>query len=330
MNKKRNQYQVNLSIVLLGVFLIVQCGTPDQRHAALSAEGFIQSNDDFELYYQIRGAGPDTLIMLHGGPGLNFDYLAPDLGQMEEHFTLIYYDQRGAGRSTLISDPDLLIVEAHVTDLEAVRQHFNIDKATLFGHSWGAMLASFYVLEHSDKVAKMVFSSPGPPRFYPYLSQLRSSIMAWMDDTKRDEIDRLMAARQDSTVSARKSCIDFWEPFIRGYFSDPHDLDLIRSMRGDFCAGPEEALRNGAVVGTHTFASIDDFDLRDRLQHIDLPVLLITGTDDIFPEESMYEWETAYPNSKLVLLDKAGHYPQIERPEVFFQVVRDFLRDSPE
>ncbi len=149
--------------------------------------------------------------------------------------------------------------------------------------------------------------------------------MARMDDATRDEVDRLRLARQDTLISVRKSCDEFREVFIRGYFSDPHNLELIRSMKGNFCAGSGRALRNAAVVGTHTMASIENYEFRNRLQHIDLPVLVITGTDDIFPAEAMIEWEAALPNARLVLLERAGHYPQIERPDEFFRIVNEFM-----
>lgn len=312
-------------LILFTALCFVQ-NRPAEQHAGSSfTEGIIQSIDDVELYYQIRGAGPDTLVMLHGGPGLNFDYLAPDLEPLEESFTLIYYDQRGSGRSALISEPDLLTVDDHIADLEAVRKYFGVDRLSLFGHSWGAMLASFYALKHSENLSKMVFASPGPPRLTPYMQQLRPNIMAWMDSSDTAAVEQLIAARQDTTINAITSCDEFWEIFIRGYFADPHDLKTIRSMKGNFCSGSESALRNGDIVSTHTWESMGEFDLRDKLHEIETPVLLITGTEDIFPEEAMHEWKAAFPDSRLILLDQAGHYPQIERTDKFFRSVNKFL-----
>jgi proline iminopeptidase len=330
MNKQTRSTCTSIIVSVIVTFLITTPGCQDAESSIRYTEGFVHAGDDIELYYRIAGTGQDTLIMLHGGPGLNFDYLKPDLTPLEEHFTLIYYDQRGSGRSTLVSEPGSLGMESHLADLESVRRHFGLEKMTLFGHSWGAILASFYLLEQSDKMDKIVLSSPGPPRFQPYLTQLVPNIMAWMDESTSEEVERLRNARQDTTINARKSCDDFWEVFIRGYFSDPKNMDLIRSMRGDFCTGSEDALRNGSVVGTHTLASIDDYDLRDQLHHIDLPVLIITGIDDIFPARAMHEWDKAFANSRLVLMERSGHYPQIEQPEEYFRTVTEFLNDNYE
>ncbi|TVQ02914.1 MAG: alpha/beta fold hydrolase [Balneolaceae bacterium] len=313
---------ISLSVL---IHLLTVSGCQHSELPGQFTEGFVQSTDGIELYYRIMGAGPDTLIMLHGGPGLNFDYLAPDLEPLEELFTLIYYDQRGAGRSTLLRNPDLLSVDAHVADLEAVRNHFGLNKISLFGHSWGAMLAAFYAVDHSINLNKMVFASPGPPRFEPYFPKLRPNLMAWMDSTIHEETVRLMAATQDTTISARESCQNLWEVFIRGYFSDPDNLELIRSMRGDFCTMEDEVIRNTPVVSTHTMETISDYDLRESFPDIEIPVLIITGTDDFFPVQAMREWEAAFPDSRLVLLENAAHYPQIERPKKFFRFVTGFL-----
>lgn len=321
--KFHDQVILILAFLIFIILYIVQCETSDQEATTLLTEGYAQSIDEVELYYQIKGAGPDTLIMLHGGPGLNFDYLAPDLEPLEETFTLIYYDQRGNGRSSLVSESDLLTVDAHVEDLEAVRQYFGLEKMSLFGHSWGALLASFYALEHSANLDKIVLTSPASPRRSPYFEQLTPNIMAWMDSTTAAEAERLRVGRRDTN----ESCEAFWEVYIRGYFADPFDMETIRSMRGSFCTGSEEALRNGAAAGTHTMASAGNFDLRDQLNDIDVPVLIITGTKDIFPIEAMEEWEAAYPDARLVLLEGAGHYPQIERSEEFFRIVREFLTE---
>jgi proline iminopeptidase len=317
-----------LSFLGISTFYLVQYKTTHQELQTPHNEGYIQSVDEMQLYYKAAGARPDTLVVLHGGPGLNFDYLAPDLTPLEEHFTLIYYDQRGAGRSTLISEPEFLTVSAHVADLESVRRHFGLDRMALFGHSWGALLAAYYSIEYPDHLSAIVLSSPSTPRQNPYFDDFRSRIMRWMDSTAVEQVQRLRDDRLNENINAIESCESFWNLFIPGYFADPFDLRTIERMQGIFCSGSEESLRNGMIAGTHTWASIENFDIREELSEVVLPVLIITGTEDIFPAEAMYEWGAAYPNSRLVLLEGAGHYPQVEQPEEFFRTVIEFLNND--
>jgi proline iminopeptidase len=327
MQIKNLRFRHSFLFILITLLVFVQNTKAEQSKGFSITEGLVRCIDGVDLYYQVRGTGQDTLVMLHGGPGLNFDYLAPDLKPLEESFTLIYYDQRGSGRSSLVSQPDLLTVDDHVADLEAVRKYFGIDRLSLFGHSWGAMLASFYALKHPEKLSRMVFASPGPPRNTPYMQQLIPNLMEWMDSATQAKAEQLMEARQDATISAKATCEAFWELFIRSYFADPHDLETIRSMRGNFCSGSETALLNGGLVWIHTFESAGEFDLRNKLQDVNIPVLIISGTEDIFPEESMREWKAAYPDSRLILLEQAAHYPQIEQPQEYFPLVKEFLRE---
>ena len=105
--------------------------------------GEVVAPDGTRLHYQTSGKGP-TIVVLHGGPGLSSAYLAPNLDFLAAHYRLISYDQRGAGRSTVVKDPAKLSRDHHVDDVEAVRRHFGLDKVVLLGHSWGAAPAAFY------------------------------------------------------------------------------------------------------------------------------------------------------------------------------------------
>src|SRR5690606_317085 len=67
-------------------------------------EGYVESSDGVRLFYRMLGSGPDTLIVLHGGPGFTMDYFYADLEPLATGHTLLFYDQRGAGGSSLVAD----------------------------------------------------------------------------------------------------------------------------------------------------------------------------------------------------------------------------------
>lgn len=167
MIKTSLRYLPGLFILAAAVFVIVQCERPGQDAAISVSEGTIPSTGEVELYYRIAGTGPDTLVVLHGGPGMSTSYLSPDLKPLAESHTVIFYDQRGSGRSTIVTDPGSLHIDRYIEDLEAVRQYFGIEQLTLLGHSWGALLASRYALEHPEHVSNLVLASPGPVRMDP-------------------------------------------------------------------------------------------------------------------------------------------------------------------
>ena len=120
--------------------------------AARAQEGYILTPDKVKIFYKIVGQGTQTVVMVHGGPGNSLESIRADLVPMEKGRRLIYYDQRGQGSSELITDGSKLGYRSHVADLEALREHFKLEKMTLFGNSWGGLIASLYAVEHHDRI----------------------------------------------------------------------------------------------------------------------------------------------------------------------------------
>ena len=112
-------------------------GPPSSRADPGVQEGYVEAGSGVRLFYRLVGTG-DTIIVLHGGPGFTMEYFAKDLEPLAASHTLLFYDQRGAGRSTLVSDSASLDGKRFAEDLEAVRRHFGLEQVTLLGHSWGA------------------------------------------------------------------------------------------------------------------------------------------------------------------------------------------------
>ena len=289
-------------------------------------EGYVRASDGAQLYYRaLGGPAADTVVVVHGGPGFDSDYLLPDLEPLADRFTLIAYDQRGAGRSTLVTDSTALALDDHVEDLEAVRTHFGIERLTLLGHSWGGLLAAAYGLRYPDNTARLVLSNPSPARRTPYLAELGPRLMAWMDSATLASVAQLEANMMDTTMDLQATCRAYWDVMARGYFADPMDTATIQGMKGDFCSSSGDALLNGWLVTRATLRSIGDWDWREDLQALMAPTLIVTGTDDTMPLEATREWASAMPNAEMVVLEDTGHYPHVERPEAYFRVVTDFL-----
>src|SRR5688500_3837123 len=77
-------------------------------------EGYIKADKGVQLYYRVLGSGSAPIVLLHGGPGLTSDYLADDLVTMARNHSLFVYDQRGIGRSTLVTDSPALAAQRYV------------------------------------------------------------------------------------------------------------------------------------------------------------------------------------------------------------------------
>src|SRR5439155_7023995 len=113
-----------------------------------------------ELYYRAIGSG-DTIIVLHGGPGLDHTELLPQYEELAKDFRLLFYDQRACGKSTGSFDEKSLNVDTYVNDLDGIRTASGITKANILGFSWGGLLAMFYTIKHPDAVDKLILVDSG-------------------------------------------------------------------------------------------------------------------------------------------------------------------------
>ena len=142
-----------------------------QRHSMTDAPDYFAEHDhgegffeieEYELYYRRFGSGDDVLVGVHGGPGMPHDYLAPLVAHAGEDLTVYLYDQFGVGRSDRPApgDFDRYTVEHYRDELEAVRQAIDPDGSfTLYGQSWGGMLAQEYAIEHGDHLDSLILAN---------------------------------------------------------------------------------------------------------------------------------------------------------------------------
>jgi proline iminopeptidase len=295
---------------------------PGEFAAPIVQEGYVESSDGVSLFYRAVGDGADTVVVLHGGPGLTLDYFADDLLPLAERSTLIFYDQRGTGRSTLVSDSAALAARAFGEDLEAVRNHFGLEQLTLLGHSWGAGVAAIYAQAHPERVGRLLLVGSVPVE--------QSGLAAAFDavNASRDSTTlRLMREWREARVADpgdAAACRAYYTLWFIPFFGD---TAAASRSKGDFCAGTAESRRNKMVsVDRYTMASLGAWDWRLTLRRLTAPALIIHGTADVFSVESAREWVAALPNARLLLLEGVGHFPYLEAPETFFAAAEAFIR----
>ena len=97
------------------------------------------------------------VMLCNGGPGC-CDYLQPVADMLGDLATVIRFEERGCGRSESVPPYD---VETSLSDLENIRNHYDIDRWIIGGHSWGADLALLYALEHPSRVAGLICIAGG-------------------------------------------------------------------------------------------------------------------------------------------------------------------------
>jgi len=289
---------------------------------AQSHDGYLDAGAGVRLFYHMVGTGPDTLIVIHGGPGFTQDYFAKDLEPLAAHHALVFYDQRGAGKSTLVADSAGLSADKFVDDLDAVRRHFGLEKAALLGHSWGAIIAAGYAERYPDRVSRLLIVG-GVPLTRQGMADALHALASHRDSASLAELNKWYEARvKDPGDTA--ACRAYYRLWFAPFFANPSALGR---SKGDFCAGTEASRRNKIEhVDRYTAASLGSWDFRPGLRHFAAPTLIILGTADIFPVSTGREWAGSVADGRLLVFPNAGHFLYLEIPDAFFGAVDTFLK----
>ncbi|HXJ30750.1 MAG TPA: alpha/beta fold hydrolase [Gemmatimonadales bacterium] len=269
-----------------------------------------------DLFAHQVGTGP-LVVVLHGGPGADHDYLLPQYDRLAHARTLFYYDQRGGGKSPVPRDTPVGWRE-QVADLEALRVHLKIDRLALCGYSWGGLLAVLYLLEQPERVARLALVSPA------------SITAAWRDEFERRFTERMSApaivtAREELRASGLRERDPAayqrraFELSVAGYFRDPADAKNLT------------AFRVTARTQQEVWRSLGDYDLRPRLhelqtRHLAPITLVVHGTYDPIPIEGSRELAQLL-GARLVEL-AVGHCPHVEATTEFVEALDGFLPGS--
>ncbi|HEX2080124.1 MAG TPA: alpha/beta hydrolase [Longimicrobium sp.] len=292
--------------------------------APVTAEGYLPGADGLQLHYRVYGSGPDTVVVLAGGPALPMSYLDRDLAPLAHGRTVIYYDARNAGFSQVVTDPALLAMDRHVADLEAVRQFFGIGQLQLVGHSWGAMVAPFYAAAHPQNVERMVLVTPGPieTQYDALFEAERQARTAPEILQQQFALFGLLASGQAPDPVA--TCEELFSLWFPAYFHDPANA---ANMRGRYCDMTPQAanlLIFSLFAGRASLGQT--WDLAPMLAGIQTPALVIHGAGDAIPLASTAGYAEALPSGELLVIEGAGHFPWLEEPVDFFTAVNTFLR----
>jgi proline iminopeptidase len=303
------------------MFLIAVTVAPTTWAQPPAREGFIDAGKGVKLYYRLVGRGSEPIVLVHGGPGFTSDYLADDLTTMARNHSLLVYDQRGIGRSTLVSDSDALAAQRYVEDLEAIRQHLGLKQLTLLGHSWGAAPAALYAMQYPERVRRMILVGTIPAKGSALVSAFQAMAAA-RDSATRSRMTELSQIRAANPADLA-ACREYYQLWFTPFFGASN---AAQRMKGNVCAGSAESLRNKQNVDKFTFASLGDWDWTTSLGKAVVPTLIIQGELDPLPIEEARKWAAAMPNARLLELKGIGHFPYVEAPETFFAAVDRFLK----
>jgi proline iminopeptidase len=227
----------------------------------------------------------------------------------------ILLEQRGTGRSRPpVIDKQTVNLAVYLEDFEALRIHLGVERWTVVGHSAGGLLAMYYAAAHPERVDKLVLLDTAP---------IASEFLRPLDD---NILDRLSLNERQQLTALQKS----------GSTTPQTVSAMARLQMGAFFFDRKVGATAVAAMSNAWHADIGrllgneitppGYDLRPRLANFDRPVLVLNGRQDPMDPLMAYETSAALNNSMLKFIDRAGHFPWLERPTELFDVLNSFLK----
>jgi proline iminopeptidase len=262
------------------------------RPVISQTQGMIEGQP--RLYYESLGKGPETIVVVNGGPGLAHVYMRPEWDQLAASGRVIYYDQNGCGKSERVPPYGW---RSHVADLDRLLNALAPkNRVVLAGSSWGSMLALYYTYQHPERIKALILS--GVPLGVVGVAPKPSA--PWFQQQSKSRWDSI---NRNMPVSSK------------GDPRPPLESKLQERIKED-C---------GDVAGIINM-SLGDAPRSQQLARISAPVLIIHGSN---PEQMSGDGGPGLaeilPNARLVTVPDAGHDPWLDQPKLFFTAANGFL-----
>jgi 2-hydroxy-6-oxonona-2,4-dienedioate hydrolase len=268
---------------------------------------------DWKLrYYEAGAADAPPLLLLHGsGPGaMGWSNFAGNIEALAEQFHVFAPDMPGWGESDPATIDRLDHTQAAVQFLDAV----GIGQAAFVGNSMGGHTAVRLATLHPDRITHLVTMgapvNPGPRLFGP-------------GDGPSEGLKILVQAYLDPNPVTMKRLVE-----IMTFDNERFATDELTQARADAALARPDHLTN-YLEGLPKGGPVPRWVELDKLKDITVPTLLIHGRDDrvVHFEHSLFAL-AHIPDSRLVLLNRCGHWAMIEHADEFNRLVADFVAHS--
>lgn len=287
-------------------------------------------------YYKINGANlwtetlgqGDPLFLISGGPGgahagmHNFDAL-------KDSCTLVYVDYFGRGKSDTAVSPEEYSIERDISDLEALRVAMKYDKINILGHSYGSIVAQLYALKYPEHTKHLIIAN----------GFFSGEMWQENDDNSNHEIkenypevwERLMAVRSNGAHSNDKVHQQIYGEVPYGFLYAYNPERFRSSLDPSYPNAMNTKLYYQLVGYDGDFiigGDIAKFDVRAKLKDLKMPVLISAGRyDRVSVPIFAVQYKKYCPQARFEMFERSGHNPQVEEPEKYFKIIREFLRN---
>jgi len=267
---------------------------------------------DFAVYMSPPVEGSLPLLCINGGLHFGHDVLWPALAPLAGNRQLIFFDQRGRGKSGQPPGPRTARIEHDAGDAPAIREALGIERWNVLGHSWGGGIAMLTASLDQDAIDRLVLVDAVGPNS-EWLSRLHSTAIERLAGEKRralEDLEPKALHRDDIETHAA-----YTSALYPAWFAD-------REF-GAIFSSPKASSPTGAAVAARLRR--EGYDWTDRIASIRIPALIVHGDHDLLDVSVAESLQRLIRGSKLAIIEHAGHMPFWEAPEQFFAIVENFL-----
>ncbi|RYY67250.1 MAG: alpha/beta hydrolase [Chitinophagaceae bacterium] len=288
-------------------------------------------------YYNVNGAKiyavtvgkGEPVFVIPGGPGgAHPGYRIMDSLTVNSNIQMIYIDAFGRGKSDTAKEVKEYSIARDIEDIEGLRKAMNLTRISLYGHSYGSVVAQGYAIKYPGNTSHLVIANG----FHSYLMWQAN------DDNSNHEIkinypevwDTLMKVREKGAVSSDGIHQDIYGRVPYGFL---------------YAYNPDKFVGRGGKPYPNSFNSklyyqmvgrdgdfivgndIGNFDYRKDLKNLTMPVLILAGRyDRVAVPYMQVKYKEYCPQAQFVMFEKSGHNPQVEEREKLFEILKAFLK----
>ncbi|KAA0544955.1 alpha/beta fold hydrolase [Bacillus sp. BGMRC 2118] len=273
------------------------------------SEHFLQIRKS-SIYIKKLGHG-EPIVFLHGGPGGEHGFFLPHIEQLSNHNELIFYDQKGCGKSSALEDSTHYSMNEEVLTLEELRGKLGIKKLTLFGESWGSMLALLYATAYPENVHKIILTAAvgASSEGYTVFGNELQNRLSTEDKLKIEQLSKQFQAGEIEL----KEIFNILDPYY------VYSQEVLHK---------KTKTKSNPVVNSVIGGDISrNYDIRQQLNRIThVPILVIQGDHDLITPQALDELlMTFIPQATLKIIENCGHWTVVEKPEEVMEAVRNFV-----
>jgi len=248
-----------------------------------------------EVAYERAGTGP-PLVFVHGAAA-DGRMWQPQLEALADEFTVVAWDEPGAGRSSDV--PPEFVLADYAGSLAAVIEAVGLGPAHVAGLSWGGTVALELYRDRPELVASLV---------------LADTYAGWKGSLPAEEVEARVAGLRQTLAAGEEK----FDPTLPGLFAGEPPAEFVPLL----VAIARDVRPQSMGTALPVMAATDQ---RDLLPQIAVPTMLIWGERDArSPLYVAEQFKEAIPGAELVVIRGAGHVSNLERPEEFNRVVREF------